>query len=117
MANQLIEKLKDYGCDTDGALERFVKKEELYLKFLKRFPDDPSFAGIKGFIDAADYENALKSVHTLKGVAGNLGLTPLYTIAADMVTKFRADMPEAAVAEYDGLAKIYNELYTVISEG
>lgn len=115
MADRLIGDLKVYGCDVDSAMERFMNKEEMYLRFLGKFPSDPSFGQIKGFIDDMDYEGALKSVHTLKGVAGNLGLTPLYDVAADMVTKYRAQMPEAASAEYELLAKIYRELYDIIT--
>ena len=73
MAQNVITALGNYGCDTQTALERFLGKEELYLKFIRKFLDDKSFNDLKSFISESDYENALKSVHSLKGVSGNLG--------------------------------------------
>ncbi|MCR5828814.1 MAG: Hpt domain-containing protein [Lachnospiraceae bacterium] len=116
MGQKVIAALGDYGCDTQTALERFLGKEELYLKFIKKFLDDKSFEELKGHIADSDYENALKSVHTLKGVSGNLGFTALYDVASDMVTKFRASQELDAVAEYGKLEQIYTEIYSIIKE-
>ncbi|MCR5521478.1 MAG: Hpt domain-containing protein [Lachnospiraceae bacterium] len=116
MAQKVINALDDYGCDTQTALERFLGKEELYMKFIRKFLDDKSFDNLKGFIGASDYENALKSVHTLKGVSGNLGFTALYDVASDMVTKFRAQQDRDAVAEYGKLEQIYTEIYSIIQK-
>lgn len=116
MAAKVIEKLTAYGCDTAAAIDRMMGSEDLYVRFLGKFLDDESFLQIKPFIDMEDNEGALKSTHTLKGVAGNLGLTPVFEIAADMVNRFRADDPEGAIAEYDLLAEKYNELYNIIRE-
>lgn len=111
---KLIDELTAYGCDTQTALERFINSEDLYVKFLGKFLNDPSFAEIKPYMEAGDNENALKSTHTLKGVAGNLGLTKLYDIAADMVVKYRAGDPAAAEARYDELAAEYKEVCEII---
>ena len=116
MGTNVITALGDYGCDTQSALERFLGKEELYLKFIRKFLDDKSFEDLKGFIGEEDYENALKSVHTLKGVSGNLGFTALYDVASDMVNKFRAQLPGDAVAEFGTLENIYTEIYSIIRE-
>ena len=116
MAQKVINALDGYGCDTQTALERFLGKEELYMKFIRKFLDDKSFDNLKGFIGVSDYENALKSVHTLKGVSGNLGFTALYDVASDMVTKFRAQQDRDAVAEYGKLEQIYTEIYSIIQK-
>lgn len=114
MAEKVIDELANYGCDTGGAMERLMNSVALYTKFLGKFLDDKSFSEVKPFIDSEDYEAALKSVHTLKGVSGNLGLTPIYDISADMVNKFRAGEPEQAVAEYEKLAVKYTEICEII---
>jgi len=116
MAQNVITALGDYGCDTQTALERFLGKEELYIKFIKKFLDDKSFEELKNNIEKSDYENALKSVHTLKGVSGNLGFTALYDVTSDMVTKFRALQERDAVAEFGKLEKIYTDIYSIIQE-
>ncbi len=69
--------------DVDGGLRRFMGKEEKYTKLLKSFCNS-----IGDYIipieDASKPENAEKmrtTVHTLKGVAGNLGLKAIYSEA------------------------------------
>lgn len=114
MADNVITALNEYGCDTQSALERFMNKEELYVRFLNKFLDDKSFAETGEQIAKQDYEAALQAVHTLKGVAGNLGFSPLYNLSADMVTKFRAGEPEEACAEYDQLGSIYKDVCEII---
>ena len=116
MAQNVITALGEYGCDTQTALERFLGKEELYLKFIRKFLDDKSFENLRSFIEVADYENALKSVHTLKGVSGNLGFTALYDVASDMVTKFRAGQDRDSVAEFGKLERIYTDIYSIIQK-
>lgn len=111
---KVIDDLTAYGCDTKTALERFINSEDLYVKFLAKFLDDTSFSEIKPFMEAGDNEGALKSTHTLKGVAGNLGLTKVYEIAADMVVKYRAGDPESAEARYDELASAYEDMINII---
>lgn len=115
MSAQIIEALADYGCDTSTALERFLGKEDLYIKFIRKFLDDKNFDELKGFIETSDFENALKSVHTLKGVSGNLGFSPLYDITSDMVTKFRAQQADEAVAEYPQFEQIYTDIVGIIN--
>ena len=116
MAQNVITALGDYGCDTQSALERFLGKDELYLKFIRKFLDDSSFDRLKESLGEEDYEGALKNVHTLKGVSGNLGFTALYDVASDMVTKFRAHQDRDAVADYGKLEQIYTEIYSIIEE-
>ncbi len=112
----MIDELKQYGCDTQGAIERMLNSEAMYKKFLLKFLNDKTFSEVKPNIDAKDYDEALKSVHTLKGVCGNLGLAPLFDISADMVSRFRANDPEGAVALYVELERVYNDIVSLIHE-
>ena len=70
--------LLEAGVDLDRTMERFMNNEGLYLKFLKRFPEDPNFAQMKENIAGGQYEEAFKNAHTLKGLSGNLGLESFY---------------------------------------
>ncbi len=112
MAAKVIEELTAYGCDTAGAIERFVNNEAMYIKFLNKFLDDPSFSQVKPSME--DDEAFLKTTHTLKGVAGNLGFTPLYDTAAYMVERCRAGEPDEGRACYGRLEQQYNEIYNII---
>ena len=66
--------LSAYGVDLNEVMERFVNDEELYYECLNTFIDDPSFDGLHNALLEKEYEAAFHHAHTLKGVAGNLGL-------------------------------------------
>ena len=43
--------LKEWKCDVEGALERFLDDEELYLQCLNIFSTDENFAKLKEYIE------------------------------------------------------------------
>lgn len=114
MAAPIVEALFQYGCDTETALARFLNNEELYIRFLNKFLEDPSFDGIAPAIDSGNNEEYFESVHTLKGVSGNMGITPVFKLACEMVDKYRAGELDASKAMYGELAKTYNEVLAII---
>ena len=59
-------------------MERFLQDEELYLTCLQTFAQDKGFAQIAPALAENNAEAAFDAVHTLKVVAANLGLTPLF---------------------------------------
>ena len=103
MADKILDALRDWKCDVEGALERFLDDEELYLQCLNIFSTAENFVKLKEYIDSASYQDAFDSAHTLKGVAGNLGLTPLYMAIIDIVEPLRAK-------DYSNLGSLYDEI-------
>ncbi len=98
----LLSQLKELGCNIDEGLERMMNKEDLYIKMLKKFPttlygdSDRQPLPVIPLIDSNDISAAEKNAHTLKGVTGNLSLTPLYTAYTDIVNLLRANELEQA---------------------
>lgn len=74
--------IKRIGVDVKETLARFSGNEALMKKFLLKFPQDKSCTDLKQALKAQDFPTVQKAAHTLKGVAGNLGLKELYTQAA-----------------------------------
>lgn len=99
MNEQLKEQLLEYGVLVDEAVRRFMGKEDLYQKFVFKFLSDASYQKLMEHLDANDYEEAFKDVHTLKGVTANLGLEPLREILAEMTELLRNKAPEDVDAE------------------
>ena len=64
------------GGSYDDMSERFPS-DALILRFLTMLPQDGSMELLARSMDAADAKTAFRAVHTLKGVALNLGLTAL----------------------------------------
>lgn len=96
--------LSQSGIEVEQALERFMNNEALYLRFLNKFLQDENFSGIASSASSGDYDAMLTYAHTLKGVAGNLGLMPLYQLLDTLVLRLRshetADM-QALVLELE----------------
>jgi len=99
MNPQLKEQLLEYGVLMEEAVRRFMGKEDLYEKFVFKFLSDTSYQKLMEHLDANDYEEAFKDVHTLKGVAANLGLEPLREILSDMTEQLRNKAVEDVDAE------------------
>ena len=49
-------------------------------KFVYKFLDDKSFSLFESSIGSKDYEDALRAVHTLKGICQNLSFTRLFEV-------------------------------------
>ena len=70
------------GGSYDDMSERFPS-DALILRFLTMLPQDGSMELLARSMDAADAKTAFRAVHTLKGVALNLGLTALARLLRD----------------------------------
>ena len=103
--NELEKKLIEYGADVAGAKERFMGDRELYLQCIEMFRADEGFGNLGKALAAKDYRAAFEQAHTLKGVAGNLGLTPLFTAICAIVEPLRAGDHSDLDAKYDEIIK------------
>ncbi|WOC31371.1 MULTISPECIES: Hpt domain-containing protein [Caproicibacterium] len=88
--SRLIDLLNVYGADTAVTMERFLQDEALYQSCLQSFSADPAFDELRRALQKQDFTAAFNAAHTLKGVAGNLGLTPLFNTISTLVEALRA---------------------------
>ena len=84
---------ENYGGDYAATMERFMGNRTLYLKLLDMLFQDPNLQNLGDALDAGDLTAAFEAAHTLKGVVGNMGLTPLYTAACAIVEPLRGRQP------------------------
>ena len=72
----------------------------LVEKFVRKFPEDQSYAELVAAMSAGDHDTAFRAAHTLKGVTANLSFTRLSTSASALTELLRAPAdtipPEAA---------------------
>lgn len=116
MDRNLLEALDDMECDVDKTLKRFDGDEEFYLGLLEKFPDNQNIIKLRQAVDAGDCDTAQKEVHSLKGVALNLGLLPLVDVSMDMLLDFRAGKKELALSRMDAVEKRFYEVADLIKE-
>ncbi len=73
-----LEQLRAWGADTDSGLRRCMNNEAFYLKLVDRaMRDSASFDALPEAVNSGDLGRAFEIAHALKGVMGNLSLTPL----------------------------------------
>ena len=87
---EIKRRLEQAGTEYDKGLERFMGNVALYHKFLLKFLADHSYEEFLQALDDGNLPVAEKSVHTLKGTAGNLSLMALFHAADDTVQAIRA---------------------------
>jgi HPt (histidine-containing phosphotransfer) domain-containing protein len=87
---KLTEELEAYGVNLTEVMERFVNDEEFYADCLLSFMEDPSFEALGSALEEQNFSEAFDYAHTLKGVAGNLGLTPLFNAICGIVEPLRS---------------------------
>ena len=121
MNEEFRKQLEETGADVETTLKRFMGKDELYLKFLAKFPADQNYAKLGTNLEAGAFEEAYKCAHALKGVVGNLGLTPIFekvsTLVEELRNKADADVDVARVNElWQETKEIYERFITIINE-
>ena len=73
-----LEALKAYGANTAEGLSRCVNNEAFYIRMVSMGLADRNFDKLRDAVAAGDAKEAFEAAHALKGVTGNLSLTPLY---------------------------------------
>ncbi len=72
-----IDALKAYGANVQEGLGRCMNNEAFYLRLVKMGAGDANFQKLGDALAAHDLAAAFESAHALKGVMGNLALTPV----------------------------------------
>ena len=85
-----IEKLNDFGANTSEGLSRCYGNEMLYLRLVGMIPAEANFDKLKEAIDKGDLNAAFEAAHALKGVLGNLSLTPMYKKSVEITELLRS---------------------------
>ena len=103
------------GADYEEVFGR-LRSERLITKFVLKFPGDPSFSQLRSTLEEKNVEEAFRAAHTLKGVAQNLGFTPLYEATATLTEVLRAgNLPEDDNM-MNAVAKEYERTVTAIEQ-
>ena len=95
-----LEQLNEFGADTKEGLARCMNNEDFYLKMITMGLSDERFETMKDVIEAKDFETAFEMAHALKGVLGNLALSPIYDPMSEMTELLRAKVEDADYMSY-----------------
>ena len=113
----LLEKLRDIGCDIDGAMPRFLNNEDFYIKCLKKFVADDVFEHLQETLKSNQVEDSFKHAHNLKGVCANMGITPIQDIIFDMVEVLRGgEIPVDGLEKINSIIEIRDKIKEYLNE-
>ena len=112
--------LQEFYAQIGGNYADTVRRlcnESLVLRFVKKYPANPSMDELRAAIGQQDWETAFRAVHTLKGIAQNLGFSDLAAAAHRLTEGLRdaSGMPQKELVErvdacYEGLMGAIGEL-------
>ncbi len=112
----MIEELKDLGLEVDEGLDRVMGDASLYEMMLGMFldavRDNP--VSLEDF-DKGEVDTVIKRVHTLKGITGNLAITPLFNGYTKSLELLRAGRTKDARAEFERLQPVQAEIVACIN--
>ena len=114
-------KLDEFFCCVGGdygeAKARFQNDERI-VRFLGMFPGDDSMQNLTNAMNAGDTPTAFHAVHTLKGVALNLGLGSLAHASSQMTEALRGQdsMPESVQPLYEAVQKEHTAVCSALEQ-
>ena len=98
-----------FGGDFNGVLER-LRREQTVQKFVYKFLDDKSFELFEASMEKQDYEEALRAVHTLKGIC------QLYTSSSLVTNALKENDYKKAIDLTPQLSDDYSQVVNAVRE-
>lgn len=84
----LRECYEKFGGDYDDTLSRMMT-DAFVERFMIKFLDDKTFDSVRAAVDTGNVPELFRGVHTMKGVAGNLGFTRLRDASSALTEHLR----------------------------
>ena len=109
-------KLIEMGIDVGGVVKRLGGNETLYLTICNKFTNDPNYQIFREALSLEDYQSAELRIHTLKGVAANLGFVRLEIISKALLQDIRDRELTTLRQDIYSLNEEYNRIITVLTE-
>lgn len=112
----MMEELKSLGVDVDEGMERVMGDADLYEMMLGMFLDSlrDNPVALEDF-DGNDLDKLIKGIHTLKGITGNLGITPLFDGYTESLGLLRGNRPKEAKAVFARILPVQTDIVACIN--
>ena len=109
-----IETLNEFGVNTKEGLTRCMNNEKFYFRMLKMGLASDQFEKLETTLKDGNLDEAFEAAHALKGVLGNLALTPIYNPLSEMTELLRAKKSEDYVTMYQPILELRNKLLALV---
>ena len=85
--------LEEFGANVNEGMRRCLNREDTYLRLVGQAVAATDLDALKNALEAEDFQQAFALCHAMKGLFGNLALTPLYELTGEMTEHLRARDP------------------------
>lgn len=109
-----FDELKLNETDVDGAIERLNGDEALYISLLYAFLRDLTMRQLSSAIERKQWDEAFTAAHALKGLAGNLGFTPLFHAIGELVIAIRNGRIKDISITLEKTKRCYEDITNII---
>ena len=109
-----LEKLDEFGVDTKEGLTRCMNNQKFYFRMISMGLSNDSFEKLGKALEENNLEEAFEAAHALKGVLGNLALTPIYKPLSEMTEMLRAKKNADYTAMYEPIMEMRNQLLQLL---
>ena len=101
-----LDDLIAYGANVDEGLTRCLNNEEFYLRLVESVKAEAGFNKLEQAVSEGRLHDGFEAAHALKGVLGNLAITPLLEPVTEITELLRS---ETQTDYTELLAKIKHE--------
>ena len=108
--------LRAAGIDYDAALARFMGKQAIYEKYLRKLPEDAHMKAAWTALEQQDEAELLEQVHAIKGLTATLGITGLFEQSAAIVALLRAGTREGLQEKMTSLKQEWDRVCETIRQ-
>ncbi|MBQ6976518.1 MAG: Hpt domain-containing protein [Selenomonadaceae bacterium] len=109
-----LEKLDEFGVDTKEGLTRCMNNQKFYFRMISMGLSNDSFEKLGKALEENNLDEAFEAAHALKGVLGNLALTPIYKPLSEMTEMLRAKKTADYTAIYEPIMEMRNQLLQML---
>ncbi|MBQ7989556.1 MAG: Hpt domain-containing protein [Oscillospiraceae bacterium] len=105
-----IDSLKAYGADTDEGLARCMNMADFYLKMVNMAIAEDKVSVLRSQLEQGDLDAAFETAHAMKGVWGNLSVTPMYDAVSRITELLRGRTQTDYSPLMDEISSLYDKL-------
>lgn len=110
-----LDELEALGVNVKEGLDRVMNDESLYETMLGMFVDTVKSSSIRQEDFQSDnYEELITQIHALKGITGNLSITPLFEGYKEALGLLRNEKPKEAEAVFEKILPAQSEIIACI---
>lgn len=109
VSKDFCDEMLTVGLNVQEMIEHFMDREDMFMKYFYKFFEsaDSVMLELTAAAENEDYQNMLFTAHSLKGLAGNIGLNGVFLPAKKIVDEIRAGDTSHCAEDFRQLQDAY----------